>query len=367
MTSLWANNVYFLFAFSILCWSFLPSNKLWNNTAVALLFFSVLYLQIQLINGNQVDSRFIQGAYLLTPAAFYRFGRFIFIQYRSDYHRQLILFIILSLYLMPLFLATFKDIALVGLVNETRQLLADISGKKDSLAATLYGLMASVGIGCISTLFIRKQSMLFKFLFLLIASLCLLSVVHLVNRTGLVICMASLLAGFFASTKVKITRILPALFLLVLLVVVLLSSGIISQDMIDAYSARENDSSSDASSAGGRTELWLNAINNLFTRPFGWELEHFSHNLWLDIARISGIFALIPFIYATYRFVLDWIKVFKFNKSVIGYLLLCINLAIMLNAAVEPVIEGSMLFFSMTMLFWGMLKQVALESNSKIY
>ena len=66
---------------------------------------------------------------------------------------------IIGFYLLPLFLLTAQDIALTGLINDSRQMLMDL-GNDDSMAATLYGLMASSGIGLIGTIFIKQQKML---------------------------------------------------------------------------------------------------------------------------------------------------------------------------------------------------------------
>lgn len=367
MTSLWVNNIYLLFSFSVFCWAVLPFGRWWDKTTIALFIFSILYLLIQLINGNAVDSKFIQGAYLLAPVAFYRFGRYLYSYYTNDESRQKVLLCILVLYLSPLFIATFKDIALVGFINQTRQLLSDLSNNQGTLAATLYGLMASIGIAGVSVIFLRNQRLFLKSSFVLLGIFSLISVIHLVNRTGLVICAASLFMSFMASTKMNIKKIIPAVFVCVILYFLLDVFGVVSQDMKDAYNARENDSGSDSSSAGGRTELWMDAVNNLIIQPFGWELKSYAHNLWLDIARVSGLCAFIPFVYATIRLVKDSLKVIKYNKSHSGIILLTIVFAGMLNAAVEPTIDGSMLFFSILMLLWGMLKQVALESKSIHY
>lgn len=362
ITSLWSNNIYLLFTFSVACWGLLPFKRRWTKTAVALLLFSVFYFLVQQVNGNATDSKFIQGAYIFSPLAFYWFGYDLFNRYQNDNSRQKILLIILFLYLLPLFRATFIDMALVGFINETRQLLSDMSGNKGTLAATLYGLMSSTGIGCIGVLFLKKQPLLYKISFLVVCLLSLLAVVHLVNRTGIVILVGSILIGFIASTKMNISKLIPALFIGMLFVLVLLNSGIVSQDILEAYTARENDSSYDASSAGGRTEAWLAGLENLFIYPFGWVTEHYHHNLWLDLAKVGGWLAFIPFCYVTLHFFKSWMNVIRFNTSSTGVMIVAVSFSSLFNACVEPTIEGSMLFFSLLMMFWGMIKRISLET-----
>lgn len=264
--------------------------------------------------------------------------------------------------MLPLFRATFIDIALVGFVNETRQLLSNLSGNNGSLAATLYGLMSSIGIGCISVLFLKKQSFFCKASYLLLCVLSLLSAVHLVNRTGLVILVVSILVSFIASTKMNISKLIPTFFAVLVLAVFLFNSGIISPEIVEAYSARENDSSYDASSAGGRTELWLAGLERLFVHPLGWIAEQYHHNLWLDLAKVGGWFAFVPFCYVTLQFIKSWINVIRFNTSSVGVIIVTVSFASLLNASVEPTIEGSMLFFCLLMMFWGMTKRISLET-----
>lgn len=365
VTSMWPNNIYLLFTFSFVCWFLLPSKIRWTKTTVALFVFSCFYLLVQQVNGNEVESRFIQGAYLLSPVAFYRLGYYLFHRYQDDVGRQKVLLIILFLYLLPLFSATFLDISLVGYINTSRQLLSDYSGNNGSLSATLYGLMSSTGIGCIAVVFLKKQSVFFKLAFLLLAFLSLLAVVHLVNRTGIVICVGCIFVSFIVSTKMHVAKLIYVLFVGSIFLFVLLNSGIISQDIIDAYNARENVSSYDAAAAGGRTEAWMVGIQNLFIKPLGWVTEHYHHNLWLDLAKVGGWLAFFPFCYVTFQFIKNWIQVVRWNSSNAGIILVVISFATLLNASVEPTIEGSMLFFSLLMMFWGMLKQVSLESKNK--
>lgn len=55
------------------------------------------------------------------------------------------------MYLLPLFLLTAQDMALTGLINDSRKMLLDV-GEDGSLIATLYGMMASYGYGDFSTM-----------------------------------------------------------------------------------------------------------------------------------------------------------------------------------------------------------------------
>jgi hypothetical protein len=154
----------------------------------------------------------------------------------------------------------------------------------------------------------------------------------------------------------NLSKMLPILLVFIVVGVFLSESGILGSDVSEAYADRD-DRNDDANSAnaGGRTELWLDAIGNLFVSPLGWKLESYAHNLWLDIARVGGWLAFFPFVKATIAYMMK-VKTTLRNGGENGtlMLLLSVNVAMLLNAAVEPVIDGSFSFFSLLMMIWGM-------------
>lgn len=357
LSSLWLYNIYLLYFFAMLCWVLLPYKKWWDGVSIPLLFFSVFYVGIVICKGENPGWSFIFSM-LFAPTAFYRLGCFLIKHMQDELQRQKTLFFIFVMYLFPLFLLTAQDIALTGLINDSRKMLLDL-GEEDSMNATIYGLMASAGIGLIGTIFIKQQNKWLKMGLIIVSALSLLSVIHLVNRTGLVICAACLFVGFALSTRMNVSKMLPILLVFIVVGVFLSESGILGGDVSDAYADREDNADAESASAGGRTELWLDAIGNLFVSPLGWKLESYAHNLWLDIARVGGWLAFFPFVKATIAYMMK-VKTTLRNGGENGtlMLLLSVNVAMLLNAAVEPVIDGAPLFFSLLMMIWGMTVEV---------
>lgn len=356
ISSLWLYNLYLLYFFAVLCWIIIPYKKWWDGISIPLLFFSVFYAGIVLYKGENPGWSFIFSM-LFAPTAFYRLGCFLMKHIQDEMQRQKTLLLIVGAYLFPLFLLTAQDIALTGLINDSRQMLMDL-GNDDSMAATLYGLMASAGIGFIGTIFIKQQNKWLKVAFILVAVLSLLSVIHLVNRTGLVICAACLFVGFALSTRMNVSKMLPILLVFIVVGVFFSESGILGRDVSEAYADREGDADTDATSAGGRTEMWIEALGNILVSPLGWRLERYAHNMWLDIARAAGWLAFFPFVKATIAYLLKFKPLLKKGcKDSTLLILVCINVAMLLNASVEPVIDGSFMFFSLLMLVWGMTAQ----------
>lgn len=352
-------NIYVFFFYAIMCWLFLAHDKYWNKQCLFLLVFSFAYAFIPLLN-HSAKNNTVFLIYLLIPVAFYRFGRSFVDIFKTEKERLSVFIIILLSYLCPFFILVFKDIALVGFINQTRELLGESGQEQTVRAATLYGLMSSTGLGCITVIYVKNINIIHKFFFFAISCLCLLAVVHLINRTGIIILIFSLFIGYLLSSKFKLSRFFLFLLLFFLFIILILETGLISEEIFEAYNARETGASGNAASAGGRTALWEYALENLFVSPFGWKSEY-AHNLWLDIARVAGLLAFIPFCFVTIRFFADWLRVARKKAVGFNYIVLLVSFSMLINSAVEPVIEGSIIFFSLEMMIWGMLRSLAYD------
>ena len=363
VTSLSEKNAYILLSFSIICYFFTPYRKWWDSISLSLLFFSLLYVLMLYINNRTDCGPALILSYLISPVAFYRFGCLIIELFQTDIYRQRFLLFTFICYLFPVFLLTLQDIALVGLINETRVLL-DVVNKKTALAATIYGMMSSLGIGCTISVFCKKNTIWRRNIWIILVSLSMLVVVHLINRTGIVIFVVCFFVSFTISNGPKWSKIIPLLSIICLISFLLLQGNTLNNDIFNAYSAREEISSSNASDLGGRTERWINSIEKLFINPFGWGTDRYAHNLWLDIARLVGVFPFIAFIIATYIYVKSFLSLLKTKMlSTFRNILISVNVAILLNSFVEPVIEASFSYFCISMMIWGMTKTVTVENK----
>ena len=335
--------------FSLATYFFIPINKGWDKITICLFIFSLLYSANIYFSGN-VASYANLICYLITPVAFYRLGKYL-TNNTDENNLKTSILIFALIYSLPLYMMTMQGIASEGIVNVTRMLDSD---SDKNMAATLYGLHASIGLGCVGVFFHYKSLKILD----VICAACLvvgslLTVIHLVNRTGLVILVAVLVVLFLYKGKEKFFQTLIIVCFTTIVISYIFSAGIVDIDIIDAYSAREETIGYESKTLGGRSEIWDIAISNLFTEIWGWE-GGYAHNLWLDIARVSGIFALIPFLIATVIFWCKCIKLFARKYiSCATAILLGLNISIILSSLVEPIIEGSLLYFSVTMLMWG--------------
>lgn len=359
ITSLWPNNIYLLVLFSLLTYVILPIRKFWDNSAFFLLLFSLFY-STMVIMTKQISSGFVLISCLIAPVGFYRLGRWMMVVFYEDKVRQKLFLLVITCYLSSLFVMTIKDISLVGIVNLSRVMLGDLNNT-DTLAATIYGLMTSVGIGCISVLFSKEHNWGLRLWCFAISILSVLVVIHLVNRTGIVIFICCILASAILSTQMSFSKIIPVLILISVVAVLITKTGIINEEILDAYLQREMNSTSNAAELGGRSAIWGDALSKLVTHPFGWPRVHHAHNLWLDIARVGGWISFFLFMIPS----IIWVKqCFRLSRKKITpfiLLLLSINIATFLSSFVEPVIDASMLFFSLFMMIWGCTASISKE------
>ena len=352
LTSLFSQNIYLLVLLSICSVVFLPFKRFWDAIAIALLVFSFFYTTMVVLKG-EIKSGFVALSYLITPVSLYRLGLFLMDEFKDEKSRLRLIFCMVSAYLLNVFVLTLVDLSIVGIVNEDRTLLG-YSTSDDALAATLYGLMTSVGIGCLGAAFAKRMKILPRLLYSILVLMSLLVVVHLINRTGLVIAIVCLLVTLLYRENFKIHRIILVFCILALLAFGLFASGAIDYEVLEAYQKREVDASMGIATAGGRTQLWLDALSDMFMNPLGWEQRVYAHNMWLDIAKVAGWFAIIPFLVATYFYLKKLWKLMRARFSNIALLLISLNVSMLLAASVEPVLEGSMLFFGLLMCMWGM-------------
>ena len=361
LTSLGLNNIYILVLFSALTYVLLPYGKWWDSISVTLLLFSLFYSWIVLMTGRN-DSNFILIAYAIAPVAFYRWGRSLVYTFKEDDQREKILILIILCYLLTLFVVTVKDIKDVGIVNLSRSMSA-YAGHADTLSATLYGLMTSFGIGCISYLFAERANLWVRLGYILLSLLSFLVVIHLINRTGLFIFLGCLIISFTLASRITLSRIIKMLVIVGCLVGLLVASGILGEELFLAYQNRETTAGYSTVEFGGRTELWMDAISKLATHPFGWQNTRYAHNLWLDIGRVGGWICLFLFLIVSVKWFKAIIRLIRTQRSAFSLLIITMNVSVILASSVEPVIEGSILYFSLLILLLGITESLS-RTNS---
>lgn len=135
-------------------------------------------------------------------------------------------------------------------------------------------------------------------------------------------------------------------------------------DVLSYYRDRMDD---DASTFGGRSEKWSASFSYLLGDGlWGWELSKFgyAHNLWLDVARVSGfvpLLFLIVFFGYFIALLLKWSssKYSKFLKTHMFIILMAVNFVFF----VEPIFDGFYYLFLVFCLFVGLLSELVKKNR----
>lgn len=347
---------YYNFAFCLLVFIVIPVRKYVDYLAKWLIVFSVLYCLMHFM--LSISSSHIP-LYLLAPVIFYVFGRYIANKLCS---RSVILeFIALTFFSFSVvtFYTCIVDVGNTGLINPLR-IMGRVGVDDYDMAATLYGLNVSLGLSCLFVFLSisKSERTIIHYLLLISFALSLLTTIHLVNRTGLVLIFFSIVVFLLYSKKgSKSTWIILILFI-VLCAYFSTKSDFAS--ILDAYTTRGEVEGHGLSDAGSRTEKWLDALSRLFTSPFGWYKDinyTFTHNMWLDVARLTGFIPFIAIVGATIIGYKDTLRLYRVKNDYLVLALMSILLVFFLECFVEPVMEGFDLYFYLMCMFFGIQRQ----------
>ncbi len=352
--SIMVGTSYYTMAFCVLAFFMLPIRRYLDKQALWLIFFSVLYSIFHILLG--ISSSHI-SLYFVAPLLFYCFGSHIT---RSLNSRVSILeFVAITVFLFSLvtYYTCIIDIRNTGLINPMR-IMGRVGGEEYDMAATLYGLNVSLGLACLFGFFsIEKQERtILHFLMPLSFLMALITTIHLVNRTGLVLLFFSLLIFFMYNKKGnKSTWII-----LVLVVFVFLSTKSEFTSITDAYTSRSDIEGHGLTDAGSRTDKWIDSLVRLFTSPWGWYKDvryTFAHNMWLDVARLTGIIPFIAIVGTTVVAFKNTLCLYRVKNDSLVLTLVSIMSIFFLESFVEPVLEGFDLYFYLMCMFLGIQKQ----------
>lgn len=112
----------------------------------------------------------------------------------------------------------------------------------------------------------------------------------------------------------------------------------------------------------------LIGIRELFTYPFGGQIgQAYRHNMWLDVARVSGI---LPFmLLLAYSMVCIKNAVYLYKNDAmpanLRYLSISIYAGVYINFFIEPIWEGQLDFFLSMCLIDGMINQLERASRNE--
>lgn len=341
-----------------ICWK----DAYFDKMSVYLLLFSVSYPFVLYMNKGELNPHYL--LYLIAPVAFYFWGQYIATKVNNQKGLLNFFLLVLIFFAAQTYILTIEDVKDIGLINIKRSLLRE-GDDEEMINATLFGLNVSLGLAGLSIFMALKNKfwLIRNYLFLGVFLLSLLAVVHLVNRTGLVVAVLCTLCSYLYSVRSKrniINVILKILFTIAIVYCILSIFSDNDFDIFEAYFNRSSTESSSIEDFGGRSWRWVDAMRRLFTYPFGWNNEvkySFVHNLWLDVAMFGGIIPFFFIICATIRSIKQLFQLIKIKNDIIVNCILSLSVCFILVSFVEPVMVGFDSFFYLYCMIWGMQKK----------
>ncbi len=344
-----------LVLFSVGSFLLLFPYKNWDKIAGGLFTFSLFYTLIAEMN-DEVANITNMICYIFAPTSFYIFGKFIANRFgKSD---CIFTFLLLSFFLfsITLYCQTISDISSNGFGNISRTIVDNGS----IISATILGVVASLGLAGIIVVVRQREWNDYRWwLLALMMVSSLMTVLHLINRTGIVIAIITFVVILLINSKGSLKKIITPIVIIVIILYILIDQGIIGYAIFDAYTTRNEADLGGIQDAGDRSWRWLDALGRLFTHPFGWSNEqnlpyNYVHNGWLDIARIAGI---IPFLCYTFTNFIVLGKFWKFVKdhlsNFFSLYLISLNIVFFLTIFMEPIIEANQTYFYLYAMLWG--------------
>lgn len=342
--------------FCILIVFMVPCRLYIDNLAGLLIAFTISFTIIGIASGF-ITSITTMIAYFIPSIFFYWLGCYIVDVIDCKTQLLCVILFILALYLYEIYFSIFLSVTSTGSIINTSRLFYFGGNEGRQLTATLVGLCASLGFVGLPISIIYKDNKIIRTLYFLLFLFSLITTIHLVNRTGLVVCVCTLVITLIYYHKFNLLKILSGVVICVLLYVLLTKLGVINHDVLDAYATRNE---ADLTTGGDRTGKWVDALQHLFTSPLGWAenngtTELYVHNMWLDIAKVTGILPFILLVFCTISSLKSLFKLLTVRKDIVVALLLSLNVCFFLSCFVEPVYGG--LHFFLYVMLWGIQKQ----------
>lgn len=310
--------------------------------------------------------------YALFPSGFYLLGKYLVQVNSSSKSIFLLLFMIGGIFSLSALISVIINLREGGFTQIDRTIPMFWNGFP--MSATLMGSFLTINM-CIPALLIgsyKKNKLSFNIIALLLFLVSLACVIRLGSRTQLVIfvftCIISLLYVFPRQSYKQNATLLVILSVIVVVILNKVSFDL-REDWLTTFAGRmEGNRGGDVASGGGRTQRWVKSFEYLFSHPLGWDAHEFghSHNLWLDVLRVSGV---IPFVLLIIYSVKSFFHVKRSVQVNPGLLflnnqLLIYAMAFFLIFMVEPIFEGAFSIFVVFCLYKGIInKYYAIHSS----
>lgn len=336
-----------------------------HRAEILLIMFGITYVIFDWFN-NDISISAIY-TFIVLPFIIFKIGRLSIDILKSE--KNIILYVSISIIALSFLfvysaLSTFPN----DVISSTRILeikYYSMTNNSSELSATLVGLHIAPVMAFLPT-FLFYRNINFRTYFVLgslFTIMALITTSIVATRSPVIIFALLLLLNFYYGTK-SVSLVKKSLIIFLFLSFIIIISAIDFSNFDLTKLLYERMTSEDISEAGSRTNRWFEGIKNIFLYPFGGEktrIGHY-HNMWLDLRYTAGVVPMIILISISIYFTYAIWKVINSNKFSIQFksFIGSIYLSIFLMMFMEPVIQGSIVFFLYYLFFGGII--VALKN-----
>lgn len=316
-----------------------------DNKGIFILLFSISYIIIYSLNPT--------GGYSLIAIYFaffavYMIGKVLSKKYQaSNVFYFLFAFLMLSDLLIPSISIVINIVKSGFTGGRNMTLLWD---PNIEYAATGLAGHFILSITAFSTILVpntTKFESRMKLLYGAIFIISLLCILRLASKTQIIIlAITMLITIIYLIPKQPFIKTFGLVTLITTIILAIFYLKSIDSVLFNEYNQRaEREDLSYTLSASGRTDIWSRSIGNIFTHPLGWEAHEFgnfqySHNLWLDAARVTGIIPLIFLAIFTIQSISLILKVIRSSSYFFNINVASTFIGLLAIFFVEPIIEG---------------------------
>ena len=348
----WHRQGYFFIVLPFIYMVFKHTFRLVDSNFVLLLSFGALYGIIDYYNtGNIGYAGFFQP--IINFPLLYLAGKELGLKNEDAQLNKVLLIIALAIGALVIcsvgvdvrengFAVTYRSVQIIG---DT-----DLEASATNAASRLIPLFVFF-----SLLFLRVEHKKFWLLSIVAAIVATICSIRIQSRSSIIIVAIAFLVALLGSSSSKrdlFYKIIP------LVILVLLIPFLFQLYSSDIYMISRFQDSEELSSGHDRTALANGMIPLLLEHPFGGlKTLKYAHNLWLDIARVSGWFPLFLFLVVTIRWIKYTIYLYKdkTRNNVFRILAVAMSVCLFVYFNVEPILEGASVLFSYFCVFLGIL------------
>lgn len=329
-----------------------------------LLLFSFSYALFYSFDADATQGRQYIFIYALTPPTFYLIGKYLARNNPTPTQLFYVLFTIGSIFSVSAVISVYLNFNEGGFAQLERSIPMIWDG--NPVSATIMGGFMTLNM-CIPALLIisqGKKNLIFNIIAIGLFLVSLICVLRLGSRTQLgIFLLSSVMAIIYIIPRQAFKKniILVGILLGIILYIGRNVSFDLDAEWMTTFADRMSGGTDELASGGGRMEKWTKSLEYLFTHPLGWNKNDFgySHNLWLDVLRATGIVPFLFLIIFSLRSVFKIKNTFSQNKANITFnaQILIYSLAFFLLFMVEPIFEGIFSFFVLFCLFQGIINK----------